>query len=362
MAFPTPVGGASLPADFAPSVLFAILYGCLLPVMFWRAFQRRSWNLVVIGCIGFSIERVVVFALRASMANNDRRRHLAGLLTYTQVTFANGFLTIVQDLFKLVRCIMVNASYGTNTAFQAPAVAGARRAASRPIAPPASKSARLFGTSPATYEEIIEMNPISEVIKEGAPYIEDHPRRRFWARRFGDAGALLFFAALIPGIVAHAHFGKDLRAGRNADKVMTLRYLSTAVALALVIVVIATVVWANMFMDRVSRPATRLILAISLCMLTVCTYRLSVMFNRSDSLVSTAPDALNSKSDKALFYLFHIAPEWLAIGLLFGYNVREICGTGPFGDWRHRDENEEERAKREQKEAARAEADVANAA
>lgn len=82
-------------------------------------------------------------------------------------------------------------------------------------------------------------------------------------------------------------------------------------------------------------------------------YRLSVMFNKTDSLFSTAPAALNSRGSKALFYIFHILPEWLASALLFGFNIRRTFATGPFGDWRNADETEKERAKREKQEAKR---------
>lgn len=42
-------------------------------------------------------------------------------------------------------------------------------------------------------------------------------------------------------------------------------------------------------------------------------------------------------------------PEWIAIAVLFGFNVREIFVTGLFGDHRWRDETPEEKQKREAK-------------
>ncbi|KAL0945507.1 hypothetical protein HGRIS_000991 [Hohenbuehelia grisea] len=362
MTFPTPVGGASLPADFAPSILFAVLYGCLVPVLLWRTFHRRSRNLLTLGSITFSIERIVVFALRASQANSDSQRQSSGLLTYLQLSFGMGYLSIAQDVVKLVRCLIVNASFGTKTAFQSPAVQGARGAASKSDAERASKPAwSLLASSPASYEEIIEKNPIAEVARAGAPFVEDHPRHRAGARRFGDLGGLVFFAAIIPGVIANSGFGKLLSDESKADQVMSLRYVSTAVAFALILVTMGVVVWANMRMARISQPATKIIQIISLCMCIVSVYRLSVMFNRTDSLTSTAPGALNSPSAKALFYIFHIFPEWLSIALMFGCNIREICGTGPFGDWRSHDETEKEKEKREKKEARKKEA-LVNAA
>ena len=54
---PAPIGGTSLPSDFAPSVLFAVLYGLLVPLMAYRMFDRRSRFGLLFGTIIFSIER-----------------------------------------------------------------------------------------------------------------------------------------------------------------------------------------------------------------------------------------------------------------------------------------------------------------
>jgi len=110
-------------------------------------------------------------------------------------------------------------------------------------------------------------------------------------------------------------------------------------------------VWAVMNLERIHRPAAKLILTMLVLLCTVCIYRLSVMHNRTDSITSMVPSALNSGSAKALFYVFHILPEWLCIVILFAFNMREVCGTGPFGDYRDADESEVQREERRKKEA-----------
>lgn len=60
----------------------------------------------------------------------------------------------------------------------------------------------------------------------------------------------------------------------------------------------------------------------------------------------SAPSPLNTPSAKALFYVFHVLPEWLASLILFGDNIRKTFGTGLAGDWRLWDETEKERVKR----------------
>lgn len=57
MPFPTPVGGTLLPTDFAPSILFAVLYALLVPVMIYRAWDKRSRTTLLIGTAIFGIER-----------------------------------------------------------------------------------------------------------------------------------------------------------------------------------------------------------------------------------------------------------------------------------------------------------------
>ena len=73
-------------------------------------------------------------------------------------------------------------------------------------------------------------------------------------------------------------------------------------------------------------------------------YRLSVMWLETTSLTDASP--LNTPRSKALFYIFHVLPEWLASVILFGYNIRKTFGTGLCGDWRLWDETEKERVKR----------------
>lgn len=57
MSFPTPVGGTALPADFAPSILFAVLYALLVPIMFYRVYDKRSRTTLLIGTVFFGVER-----------------------------------------------------------------------------------------------------------------------------------------------------------------------------------------------------------------------------------------------------------------------------------------------------------------
>ena len=52
------------------------------------------------------------------------------------------------------------------------------------------------------------------------------------------------------------------------------------------------------------------------------------MSNYTTSLTSMAPGSLNGYTAKALFYVFHIAPEWLSGIMLIAVNVKEMFGVG----------------------------------
>ena len=69
----------------------------------------------------------------------------------------------------------------------------------------------------------------------------------------------------------------------------------------------------------------------------VSVYRLIVMRNKTPSLESTGPHSLNSTVSKTLFYIFHVSPEFLAALIIFAVNVRDVFGTGMYGDYRHKD-------------------------
>ena len=58
--FPAPIGGTVIQNDFAPSVLFAVLYTTLLSLMFRRILNKRTRCAALIGTIIFTLERHVV--------------------------------------------------------------------------------------------------------------------------------------------------------------------------------------------------------------------------------------------------------------------------------------------------------------
>lgn len=77
------------------------------------------------------------------------------------------------------------------------------------------------------------------------------------------------------------------------------------------------------------------------------------MSNKTTSLVSLAPGSLNRVGEKALFYIFHVFPEWLAALTFSSFNLRRKLGAGAWGDYRVVDETAGERERRLKKKAER---------
>ncbi|KAF8971132.1 hypothetical protein BDZ97DRAFT_1787886 [Flammula alnicola] len=312
--FPAPVGGTPLPADFAPSILFAVLYALLTPLMLYRMFSKRSRTTLLIGTVTFSVERVVIFSLRALQSRNESHRLSPGLTTYMQISFGMGFIGIANDIVNLVRCLLVNPTFGPETYAQSPAAA--------------SKGG--VHTPPP----------------QGTP---DLPKVRQGSRRFTGIMALSFLAAIVPGIIANSNYSKVFNNQNQADSTAQLRVASTAVALAFTIILFAVTLWGKVNLPLISNRGVVVTTVMTVLITIIAIYRLAVMGHRTVSL--TAPSPLDTPGGKAAFYVLHVLPEWLTTLILFGDNMRKTYGTGPFGDYRIRDETEAQRKKREAKEA-----------
>ncbi|KAF8812916.1 hypothetical protein BYT27DRAFT_6399129 [Phlegmacium glaucopus] len=316
--FSAPVGGTALPEDFAPSILFAILYACLAPLMLYRMFDRRSRCILLIKTITFSVEKVFIFSLRAVLARNDQHRFSKGFVPYMQISFGLGFIGIASDVVKLTRCLLVNATYGPELYHESPAAAS---------------------------KGVIVPPPTADT--------PDQPRVRSWCRGVNSFLGLAFFAALVPGILGNSssNQSKVFDSQKIVDMTATYRVVSSAVVVALSCILICAGLWGYCKLPRVSKRGVAITAMICSLMIMVGIYRLSVMQIKTTSL--SAPSVLDTPRAKAAFYVFHVLPEWLASLILFGVNIRKTLGTGMWGDWRIKDETEKQRAKREKREAKR---------
>jgi len=307
--FPAPIGGTVLPDDFAPSILFAVLYAALVPLMLHRMLGRRSRCTLLIGTIAFAVERVIILALRAVQARSDSSRFSEGLVTYQQISFGMGFIGIASDAVKLAKCLLVNATYGPEKYPESPA---------------------------AATKEVVVPPPSSDT--------PDQPKARSFYRRITGFVGLAFLGAVVTGIIANSNYSKDIDSQANADLTAKTRIASTAIAVGLSFIVVHITIRGFQNLPRISKRGVAILGVVYTLMIVIGIYRLSVMWLKVTSLSAQSP--LNTPGSKALFYIFHVLPEWLASVILLGYNIRKTFGTGLCGDWRLWDETEKERVKR----------------
>jgi len=312
--FPAPIGGTVLANDFAPSILFAVLYSTLMPLMFRRLWYRQFRCTLLIGTIIFSIERIALFHIRSQAALAQERNGFSSfsssIMTYQQISFGMGFIAIASDVVRLARSLLVNATYGPEKYSES------------------SAAAKGGGVSPPS-----------------ADTTPDQPRARSMYRLSTGFLGLAFLIAVIIGIIGNSNYSKSIDINQsNADLTANLRIASTAIAIGLSCIVVHITFRGFQKLPRVNKRGVTIIGVIYTLIIMIGTYRLSVMWIKTTSLTASSP--LNTPGSKALFYIFHVLPEWLATLILLGIDVRETFGTGLFGDWRLWDERKKERVKR----------------
>lgn len=207
---PSPVGGVPLSSDFAPSIIFAVMYGLLVPVIFYRLISPKSRNTLLIGTSTFAVERcvhehmdclneiwgtiyfrVVIFSLRAVQSRNEEKRNSKGLTTYMQITIGMGFISVAQDLVNLLRVLLVKSTNGPSPVANQSSTPGPP-----PLLPPLEHKGHIQ---------------------------EDNPRLRSRYRRFSGVMSLAFLAAIVPGVIANSHYSSALTNQNMARKIMRLR-------------------------------------------------------------------------------------------------------------------------------------------
>lgn len=99
-----------------------------------------------------------------------------------------GFIGIANDLVNIVRCVMVNPTFGSDTYFQSPAASTKGGIYSAPL-----------------------------------PGTPDQPELRKKCRDWMGLLGLAFLGATIPGIIAQSNFSSALTNQSNADKTQRLR-------------------------------------------------------------------------------------------------------------------------------------------
>jgi len=275
---------------------------------------------MLFGCLSFGIERIVIFSLRAVQSHDATTRQSKGMNAYMQCTIGMGFIAICQDVVMLLRTALVNSTL--------------------PSAEPevSYESYPIKEVSESSRSSIVTLQSPEVVSDEG-----DKARQRFWYRRLANLLFVGFLGSQVPGTVGNSDYGNAVDHSSDATLVFRLRYVGSAIALLFSIALAATAWWAATKVPRFKRNAAHLTLFVCALFSITSIYRLCVMSTTTTSLVSTASGSQNTPAEKAAFYIFHILPEYISVLLLLSSNVRDVFGTGMFGDRRFRDETQREK-------------------
>ncbi|PCH41977.1 hypothetical protein WOLCODRAFT_152037 [Wolfiporia cocos MD-104 SS10] len=315
--FPSPVGGAPFPHDLVPSILFAVLYGLLAPLVIYRMTSKRTRNVMLIAAAVFALERIADFSIRAAEATIPRDRTSTGIVTYMQTTYSMGFVSIGQCLLVLLRCLLVNSASPSTGATYKTIVEEHDYESRNPL------TARMDNAS--TDERFSSASTLT--ITEVVPEVE---KRRQSYRRACIAASMVYYAVIALGSIAGSLYFKAISSPSTAKLVQHMRYASTAISLCLLFGTAGVSMYILYTKPSHSRPAL-FIITNSLLITIPAIYRLIVMRFQTDSIVSTAPGSLNSPGSKATFYIFHIVPELVVTAHLFSVDVRELFQVGPLG-------------------------------
>ena len=145
-----------------------------------------------------------------------------------QASFALGFLGIANDLVNILRVYLLNPTYGSEKYPECPAARDEmldredvmESESGWTLAP--SERRRVLGIFPiGTRPRPVHPGNFPGKPPEGTA---DHPRTRFWIRRFADFMGLAFLAASIPGGVANARYSTTPTAEQSRG-LMTLRWV-----------------------------------------------------------------------------------------------------------------------------------------
>ncbi|RDX44851.1 hypothetical protein OH76DRAFT_1408642 [Lentinus brumalis] len=333
---PSPVGGTPSPIDYAPSCLFVALYALLVPLALYRIFARSSRNLIVVFTLGLIVERIVFFVIRAWEAHApDSQRTSPVFLAYAQSTLAAGFVSVGKDLVAAVRCLLVRAA--TARASESESEAANALEAEAELASEKSPSSAFIGT--ATFADEPPKTARISTLPLALPFAlgpSTQPTRAsggWWRwmtakreRTLYDIACVCMSVAFVIVIALSLGSGgvyaKGMYVESWASRTLQLRYISCGLALVLISIVHMGAFWAWARNPTMGYGSVTIMSAICTLLTIVGVYRLIVMGSETENLLAST-GGLNSNQSKAAFYVFHIAPEWLAIAIVLGVNVRE---------------------------------------
>lgn len=339
--FPSPIGGVPFTIDLAPSVLFALLYAALAPLVIYRVASAKSRTIILAGTFIFSLQRIADMALRAQEAHVPSDRTSNSNIKYLQTTYATGFIGMGHGLLEMLRCLLMSATKGTPPSETSATCPNDIELQRPPIGESTNTSPSKMGSKDnvgVVYTPVDSMRsrsfsftPIPATTVLFPPTREDQPGRRKRIQTIASLTLIPFGISILMAIIAGNNYYKSFTSASEGHTVGLVRAASTSLALILFQATNITAFTCMVTDRRVSRGRALYICALTCLLSVVGVYRLVVMRCTTDALESAAPCSLNSTAAKAAFYVFHMAPEYLTAVAIWGVNIRATFQTGTWG-------------------------------
>ncbi|KZO95607.1 hypothetical protein CALVIDRAFT_564652 [Calocera viscosa TUFC12733] len=258
-SLPNISGGIPTQPDFAPAIVFCILYGLLLPVCIWRTYTYRRpaslmWTFIRLTL--FVAMRIATFGLRASEAHaaslpNNPVPNL-GAFIGEQVLLGIGFIVLADLMIELLKSHIW-----------------------RTDVPPAAETRWAL------------------------------PQGRFSLQRIVRLMHLALIVAIALGIAAAAQYSGAINNASTASQVQTLRVVSVALCLAVCGLLILVSLLLLVTHPHIGISRTIYLLVVSCILVIIPAYRLSSV------TADPSLEALISTGTQVKFYVLQGAMEWL---------------------------------------------------
>ncbi|KZT71040.1 hypothetical protein DAEQUDRAFT_157714 [Daedalea quercina L-15889] len=327
--FPAPIGGVPNPHDLAPSVVFAVAYAVTIPLVVYRVASKKSRNFFIMGTAVFTVERIVDFIFRALEAEKPNLRTTTLWVDWLQGVYATGFISIAGDVSGIAYVFLIKSTRGSDPVTEQVCPSGADEVRGQGLESSTDEERALpkpFDSQAALKGGVLEPISVSEVL-------EDEPRRRVWIGRLGILALVLRFTAIGLGAVYGGLYYFATVSSTLAVVAQWIRYASDIIAVLFLQLIETAIIWVMFTRPRrVARWPALFLLGLCLLLSVPALYRLAAMASYTDSLLSMAPGSLNTSDAKAVFYVLHILPEWIAGTMLLAVNVKQMYGfTGMRG-------------------------------
>ncbi|EJD46153.1 hypothetical protein AURDEDRAFT_184470 [Auricularia subglabra TFB-10046 SS5] len=283
LSIPTPFGGVPNDADRIPSIVFALAWAALLPFVARRFIVPQRRTVLLIGACIMVVLNMTLYSIRALQAFVPSQRASRNLLVFMQGMLANGFATLTTDALPLIQAIVKNAK--------------------KPLPDPEA------ATSPQ----------------------QAKPKKKYTPFELLAIVLVVTYIAL-PGTLAGTHGGlykSALKKQATADAVQGMRYASAVLTFIPVVVMAGVALHALFWLPRVDRAACLHFLALLSLITIMIIYRFIVMRNHISNLLYTGPGSLTSTTAKALFYVLHSLPEWIATASVVIPDTQTAFGAKP---------------------------------